>query len=242
MLNAMQLNVEFTQVRAPISGRISRYFVSVGNLINGGTTQSTLLTTIVSLDPIYCYFEADERSYLKDMRLLRGAERANGREGRQPAYVGLVDEEGFPHKGYIDFVDNRLDPNTGTITGRAVLPNPDLLLAPGLFARLRIAAGSKYKALMLPPEAIGSDLSQQFVFVVDDQNLVQYRKVTLGPLIDGWRVIRDGVQPEDWVIVKGVQRARTGAKVDPIKPAIPDAPSPPPSPSERTAQTAHGRR
>lgn len=242
MVNAMQLNVEFTQVRAPISGRISRYFVSVGNLIDGGTTQSTLLTTIVSLDPIYCYFEADERSYLKDMRLLRGGERSNGREARPPASVGLVDEEGFPHKGYLDFVDNRLDPNTGTITGRVVLPNPDLLLAPGLFARLRIAAGSKYKALMLPPEAPGSDLSQQFVFVVDDQNLVQYRKVTLGPLIDGVRVIRDGVQPEDWVIVKGVQRARTGAKVDPIKQAIPDAPSPPPPPSERTAQTAHGRR
>src|SRR5215813_9901607 len=192
MVNAAQLNIEFTQVRAPISGRISRYFVSIGNLINGGTTvQSTLLTTIVSLDPIYCYFEADERAYLKDMRLLRG-ERSNGREGRQPAYVGLTDEEGFPHQGYIDFMDNRLDPKTGTITGRVVLPNPDLLLAPGLFARVRLPAGSKYRALLLPPEAVGSDLSQQFVFVVDDQNLVQYRKVTLGPIIDGLRVIRDG--------------------------------------------------
>lgn len=241
-VNAAQLNVDFTQVRAPINGRISRYFISVGNLINGGTTQSTLLTTIVSLDPIYCYFEADERSYLKDMRLLRGGERPNGREGRQPAYVGLVDEEGFPHKGYIDFVDNRLDPNTGTITGRAVLPNPDLLLAPGLFARLRIAASSKYKALLLPPEAIGSDLSQQFVFVVDDQNLAQYRKVTVGPIIDGWRVVRDGLQPEDWVIVKGVQRARTGARVDPIKQAMSEAPpSPPPTP-ERSAQKANGGR
>jgi RND family efflux transporter MFP subunit len=256
MVNAVQLNVEFTQVRAPINGRISRYFVSIGNLINGGTTQSTLLTTIVSLDPIYCYFEADERSYLKDTRLTRGGERTNGREGRQPAYVGLADEEAFPHKGYIDFMDNRLDPKTGTITGRAVLPNPDLLLAPGLFARLRIPAGSKYKALLLPPEAVGSDLSQQFVFVVDDQNLVQYRKVTLGPIVDGLRVIRDGLQPEDWVIVKGVQRAKTGAKVDPIKQAIADS-QPPPSPTpestsqkpertaqkpERTAQKSNGGR
>ncbi len=206
MVNAAQLNIEFTQVRAPINGRISRYFVSIGNLISGGTTvQSTLLTTIVSLDPIYCYFEADERSYLKAMRLLHGGERTN-------------------------------------ITGRVVLPNPDLLLASGLFARVRIPVGSKYKALLLPPEAVGSDLSQQFVFVVDDQNLVQYRKVTLGPIIDGLRVVRDGVQPEDWVIVKGVQRAKTGAKVDPIKQAIPDAqPALPPTP-ERTAQKPHGGR
>ena len=139
-------------------------------------------------------------------------------------------------------MDNRLDPNTGTITGRVVLPNPALLLAPGLFARLRIAASSTYKALMLPPEAIGSDLSQQFVFVVNDQNMVQYRQVTVGPIIDGWRVVRDGLQPEDWVIVKGVQRARTGARVDPIKPAIPD-PLPPPSPTpERSAQKSHGGR
>src|SRR5215510_2432944 len=218
-VNAAQLNIEFTQVRAPINGRISRNLVSVGNLINGGTTgQSTLLTTIVSLDPIYCYFEADERSYLKDLRLLRNGDRATGREGRPPVYVALTDEEGFPHKGYVDFVDNRLDPQTGTITGRAVLPNPDLFLAPGLFARVRIPASSKYKALMLPPEAVGSDLSQQFVFVVDNQNLVQYRKVTLGPIIDGLRVIRDGLQRDDWVIVKGIQRAKTGAKVDPIKP------------------------
>jgi RND family efflux transporter MFP subunit len=243
MVNVAQLNIEFTQVRAPINGRISRYFVSIGNLISGGTTvQSTLLTTIVSLDPIYCYFEADERSYLKAMRLLHGGERTNGREGRPPAYVGLADEEAFPHQGYIDFMDNRLDAKTGTITGRVVLPNPDLLLASGLFARVRIPVGSKYKALLLPPEAVGSDLSQQFVFVVDDQNLVQYRKVTLGPIIDGLRVVRDGVQPEDWVIVKGVQRAKTGAKVDPIKQAIPDAqPALPPTP-ERTAQKPHGGR
>jgi RND family efflux transporter MFP subunit len=242
MVNAAQLNVEFTQVRAPISGRISRNLVSVGNLINGGTTQSTLLTTIVSLDPIYCYFEADERSYLKGIRQLRNGDHANGRGGKQPVYVGLADEENFPHQGSIDFVDNRLDQSTGTITARAVLPNADLLLAPGLFARLRIPAGSKYKTLMLPPEALGSDLSQQFVFVVDDQNLVQYRKVTPGPLIDGLRVIRDGIQPEDWVIVKGVQRARTGAKVDPIKQDSAGAQPSPAAESERTAQKSNSGR
>src|SRR5919199_986420 len=226
--------------RAPISGRISRNLVSVGNLINGGSTQSTLLTTIVSLDPIYCYFEADERSYLKSIRQSRNGDRANGRAGKQPVYVALADEEGFPHQGSIDFVDNRLDQNTGTITVRAVLPNPDLLLTPGLFARVRVPAGDKYKALMLPPEAVGSDLSQQFVFVVDDQNLAQYRKVTPGPMIDGLRVIRDGLQPDDWVIVKGVQRAKTGAKVEPIKQDSAGAlPSPPAAP-ERTAQKSNG--
>src|SRR5215472_10741646 len=151
MVNAAQLNVEFTQVRAPISGRISRNLVSVGNLINGGTTQSTVLTTIVSLDPIYCYFEADERSFLRGIRQSRNGDRANGRTSKQPVYVALADEEGFPHQGSIDFVDNRLDQNTGTITVRAVLPNSDLLLTPGLFARVRVSAGDKYKALMLPP-------------------------------------------------------------------------------------------
>jgi RND family efflux transporter MFP subunit len=242
MVNAAQLNVEFTQVRAPISGRISRNLVSVGNLINGGTTQSTLLTTIVSLDPIYCYFEADERSYLKGIRQLRNGDRTNGRASKQPVYVALADEENFPHQGSIDFLDNRLDQNTGTITARAVLPNPDLLLAPGLFARVRMPAGDKYKALMLPPEAVGSDLSQQFVFVVDAQNLAQYRKVTPGPIIDGLRVIRDGLQPDDWVIVKGVQRAKTGAKVDPIKQDSAGAPSSPPAAAERTAQKSNGGR
>ena len=242
MVNAAQLNVEFTQVRAPISGRISRNLVSVGNLINGGTTQSTLLTTIVSLDPIYCYFEADERSFLRGIRQARNGDRANGRAGKQPIYVALADEEGFPHQGSIDFVDNRLDQNTGTITVRAVLPNADLLLTPGLFARVRVPSGDKYRALMLPPEAVASDLSQQFVFVVDAQNLAQYRKVTPGPIIDGLRIIRDGLQPDDWVIVKGVQRAKTGAKVDPIKQDSTGTPSPPPAAPERTAQKSNGGR
>src|SRR5215470_9742696 len=149
MVNAAQRNVEFTQVRAPISGRISRNLVSVGNLINGGTTQSTVLTTIVSLDPIYCYFEADERSFLRGIRQSRNGDRANGRAGKQPVYVALADEEGFPRQGSIDFVDNRLDQNTGTITVRALLPNADLLLTPGLFARVRVPSGDKYQALML---------------------------------------------------------------------------------------------
>lgn len=210
-----RLNVEFTQVRAPISGRISREFVTEGNLVNGGTAESTLLTRIVSLDPIYGYFDVDERSYLKYARLARNRTRAGSLEVNIAVALGLVDEQGFPHQGQLDFIDNRLDPNTGTMTGRAIFPNPNLTLVPGLFARLRLPGSDTYKALLLPDEAIGSDQTQRLAFVVNDQNTVEYRKLELGPMIDGLRVVRDGLKPEDWVIVNGVQRVRTGAKVDP---------------------------
>ena len=214
-VEAAQLNVEFTQVRAPISGRISREFVTVGNLINGGTADSTLLTRIVSLDPIYCYFDVDERSYLKYSRLWRESSRSGPREAKIPVNLGLADETGFPHQGHLDFIDNRLDPNTGTMTGRAIFSNADLTLFPGLFARIRLPGSSRYEALLLPDEAIGTDQTQRFAFVVNDQHTVEYRKVTLGPIIGGLRVIRDGLKPEDWVIVNGVQRVRTGARVNP---------------------------
>ncbi|MGH7207446.1 MAG: efflux RND transporter periplasmic adaptor subunit [Nitrospiraceae bacterium] len=220
-VDAAKLNVEFTRITAPITGRISRKLVTEGNLIAGGTAQSTLLTTIVSLDPIHCYIEADERAYLKYARLSREGKRPSSREARNPAYLALADETGFPHKGYIDFVDNRLDPNTGTMTGRAIFPNPELTLTPGLFARVRIPGSGKYEALMIPDEAIGTDLSQKFVFVVNDQNLVEYRAVQLGTIINGLRVIREGLKPEDWVIVKGIQRARANIKVDPERQEIP---------------------
>lgn len=220
-VEAARLNVEFTQVRAPISGRISRQLVTDGNLVNGGAAQSTLLTTIVSLDPIYGYFEVDERSYLKYSRLWRNGTRAGSREGKIPVNLGLADETGFPHQGHLDFLENRIDPNTGTMTGRAIFPNPNLRLIPGLFARIRLPSSSQYEALLIPDETIGTDQSQRFAFVVNDENTVEYRKVDLGPMIDGLRVIRVGVKPEDWVIVNGVQRVRAGAKVDPRKQGIP---------------------
>jgi RND family efflux transporter MFP subunit len=220
-VDAAQLNVEFTQVRAPISGRISREFVTVGNLINGGTADSTLLTRIVSLDPIYCYFDVDERAYLKYSRLWRNGQQSGSREVKIPVYLGLADETGFPHQGQLDFIDNRLDPNTGTMTGRAVFPNPDQALISGLFARTRLPGSNQYEALMIPDGAIGSDQTQRFAFVVNDQHTVEYRRVELGPIINGLRVILDGLKPEDWVIVNGVQRVRTGAKIDPQPQAIP---------------------
>jgi RND family efflux transporter MFP subunit len=216
---AAKLNVEFTRVTAPISGRISRKLVTEGNLINGGTG-GTLLTTIVSLDPIYCYAEADEQSFLKYTRLAQEGKRPSSRQVRNPAYLALADETGFPHKGYIDFVDNQLDPSTGTIRGRAVFANPDLTLTPGLFARVRIPGSGRYKAILLPDEAIGSDQSQRFVMIVNDENTAEYRKIELGPMVNGLRIIREGLNPEDWVVVKGVQRVRPGVKVDPQREKI----------------------
>jgi RND family efflux transporter MFP subunit len=220
-VEAARLNVEFTQVRAPISGRISRHLVTEGNLINGGTADSTLLTRIVSLNPIYGYFDVDEGAYLKYARLWRNGQRAGPREVHIPVELGLADETGFPHQGRLDFIDNRLDPNTGTMTGRAIFPNPDLGLLPGLFTRVRLPGSSQYEALMLPDEAIGTDQTQRFAFVVNDQHTVEYRKVALGPIIDGLRVIRDGLKPGEWVVVNGVQRVRAGAQVDPQPQVIP---------------------
>jgi RND family efflux transporter MFP subunit len=220
-VEAARLNVEFTQVKAPISGRISRHLVTEGNLINGGTADSTLLTRVVSLDPLYGYFDVDERAFLRYTRLWRNGTRPGSREVNIPVDLGLADETGFPHRGHLDFIDNRLDPNTGTMTGRAVIPNPDLTLTPGLFARIRLPSSGRYEALLLPDEAIGSDQTQRFAFVVNDQNTVEYRKVELGPIIDGLRVVRDGLKPEEWVVVNGVQRVRAGVTVDSQRQAIP---------------------
>ncbi len=218
-VNAAKLNVEFTQVRAPISGLISRKNVTEGNLINGGTG-GTLLTTIVSLDPIYCYFEADEQSYLRYTNLEQEGMKPDSRTGENPAYMELSNETGYPHKGYIDFIDNRLDPNTGTIRGRGVFPNPGNTLTPGLFARMKITGSGQYKAVLVPDEAVGSDQSQKFVLVVNPEDTVEYRQVTLGPRVNGLRVVRKGVGPEDRIIVNGLQRAMPGMKVSPVEEEI----------------------
>lgn len=218
-VNAAKLNVEFTQVRAPIAGLISRKYVTEGNLIDGGTG-GTLLTTIVSLDPIYCYFEADEQSFLRYNNLEKDGLGPGNREGGSPAYMELSNETGYPHKGYIDFIDNRLDPSTGTIRGRGVFPNPDNKLTPGLFARMKITGSGQYEAMLVPDEAVGSDQSQKFVMIVNPENTVEYRQVTLGPLVNGLRVVRQGVTPQDRIIVKGLQRVMPGAKVDPVEEPI----------------------
>lgn len=214
-VEAARLNVEFTHVTSPITGRISRIFVTQGNLINGSAAQATLLTTVVSLDPIYCYFDTDERTYLKYARLAQEGRRPNAPEARIPLYLGLADEQGFPHKGHIDFVDNRLDPNTGTMRARGVFPNQDLMLTPGMFARVRVPGSDILKALLVPDEAIGSDQTQKFVYVVNDQNVVDRHLVQLGPTEEGLRVIRSGLAATERVVINGIQRVRPGITVNP---------------------------
>jgi RND family efflux transporter MFP subunit len=191
-VDAARLDVEYTSITAPVSGRASRKLVTEGNLINGGVgTQGTLLTTIVSLDPLHAYFEANERAYLKYVRLAKSGARPSSRDVRNPVFVGAADEQGFPHQGYMDFVDNQIDRGTGTIQGRAVVPNPDGLLAPGLFVRLRLIGSGTYRALLIPDEAVQSDQANKFVWLVDDQNTVRYRPVKIGTLHEGFRVVTE---------------------------------------------------
>ncbi len=217
-LDQAKLDVEFTEVRAPIDGRTSNYVVTVGNLITGGSSgggQSTLLTTIVSLDPIHCYIEASEQDYLKYTRLAAAGRRPSSRDTANPVRVALGDETDFRHEGTMDFVDNRIDPFTATVRGRAVLNNPDGLLTPGQFVRLRLIGETKPGAVLVPDEAIGTDQSNRIVYVVDNENLVTLRTVTIGRLIDGLRVIRSGIDGSEEIVVNGLQRVRLGAPITP---------------------------
>jgi RND family efflux transporter MFP subunit len=215
-LKAAQLNIEFTHVVAPLAGRVSRHLVSVGNLVQGSDNGGgTLLTSIVSLDPIYIYFDMDEATYLKYNRLYFEGKRPSSRENPNPVQVTLSGETKPSHDGKVDFLDNRIDVSTGTLRARAVIPNKDFSVLPGQFGRVRLIASAPYQALLLPDTAIATDQSRKIVFVVRDDDTVEARPVVLGPLDDGLRVIREGLKPEDRVIVNGIQRARVGAKVSP---------------------------
>ena len=216
VMESAKLNLEFTEVRSPIDGRTSRAFVTQGNLVSGGLlgAGATLLTTVVSLDPLYCYADADERAILKYLQLRREGSRVSARDEQIPAEMGLADETGFPHKGFIDFVDNRVDPNTGTLRGRGVFPNEDHSLSPGFFARMRLPGSGKYAALLIPDRALGSDQAQKFVYVVSAEKKVEFRPVTAGPIIDGLRVVKTGLKPGESIIVEGLLRVRPGVVVD----------------------------
>ena len=219
-VRSAELDVEFTQIRAPITGRISRKLISEGNYITGGSGSGTLLTTIVSTDPIYFYFDISEADFLKYKRLFEQGKRPSSRETANPIEVGLQGDTGFPIKGQMNFVDNRIDSATGSLRERATFQNPDGILLPGLFARARVIGSGEYNAILLPDAAIATDQSNRFVFVVADDGAVSAKPVTLGPIIEGLRVIRTGVTPTDWVIVNGVQRARKGIKVKAEKTVI----------------------
>jgi RND family efflux transporter MFP subunit len=205
-----ELNLGYTQVRAPIAGRISSHYVTVGNLISGGTADSTLLTNIVSLDPIHFVFDADEQAFLKYSRLAQEGRRQSSREVKNPVYVALADETGYPHKGHMDFVDNRLDPNTGTMRARAIFRNPDRILAPGLFGRLRLPGSGVHRTVLIPDEAIGTDLAEKFVLVVGPGNKVRRQPIEIGPRSHGLRIVRKGLQGDEQIIVRGLQRVRPG--------------------------------
>lgn len=215
-LDSANLNLEFTEIRSPINGRVSRAFVTEGNLVSGGSggAGATMLTTVVSQDPLYCYVDVDERAVLKYLRLRREGRRVSALDAQIPMEVALDDETDFPRKGYVDFVDNKIDPTTGTLRCRGVIPNPERTLGPGFFARFRLPGSGKYSALLLPDRALGSDQSQKFVYVIDAENKVEFRPVTIGPIVDGLRVVTAGLKPGEQVIVEGLLRVRPGVVVD----------------------------
>jgi RND family efflux transporter MFP subunit len=204
-----RLNLDWTTVRAPISGRVGRAEITAGNLVQSGPPSPSLLTTIVSLDPIYVYFETDEQAYLKYV----GANGARRGAGARTVQIGLANETGFPHDATLDFVDNRVDRAAGTMRVRAVLRNPNRLFAPGLFARVRIAGGERREATMVQDQAIGTDQDRKFVLVLKPDSTVEYRAVTLGRVVEGLRVVQSGLKPGESVVINGLLRVRPGMKV-----------------------------
>jgi multidrug efflux system membrane fusion protein len=220
-LKQAQLNVEYTKVVAPIDGRVSRHLVTVGNLVQGSESGATLLTSIVSLTPIYVYFDTDEATYVRNSRLWFEGKRPSSRDTPNPVQITLVGETRPSREGKMDFLDNRLDIGTGTLRSRAIVDNRDLSILPGQFARVRVVASGAYDALMVPDAAVANDQSRKIVMVVKPDDTVEARPVTLGPLDDGLRVIKEGLKPDDRVIVDGLQRARVGAKVAPKMAAAP---------------------
>jgi len=210
-LRLAKLNLEWTVVRAPITGRVSRAEVTSGNLVQAGPPAATLLTTIVSMDPMYVYFDGDEQAFLKYMQVRPTATGARGL-GRT-VYVGLASEAGFPHEGTVDFVDNQVDRSAGTIRIRAVMPNKSLLFTPGLFARVRLVDGNRRDATLIQDRAIGTDQDRKFVLVLNGDNTLAYRPITIGRLVDGLRLVDSGLKPGERVVVNGQMRVRPGMKV-----------------------------
>ncbi|HEX9073387.1 MAG TPA: efflux RND transporter periplasmic adaptor subunit [Pseudolabrys sp.] len=233
-----ELDMEFTELRAPVNGRIGDRRVSPGNLVTGGTGgNTTMLATIVSTDPIYFEFTFDEASYLRYERLANKGQDVASRNASVPIALKLIDESDFGHKGRMDFVDNVIDRSTGTIRGRAVLENSNDVFAPGMFARVRVPATAPYEAMLVPDAAIGTEQARRFVIVIDEQDTARPKYVTLGQLTpDNLRVIKEGIGPDDRVVVSGLMQARPGQKVRPeeqgAKPAGPASAGGPPQQSK----------
>jgi RND family efflux transporter MFP subunit len=211
-LEAAQLNLGFTDIKAPVTGRIGREQVTIGNLVQA---DSTLLTTLVSVDPIYAYFNVDERSVLKYRELVREGKLAEPMNFAVPVYLQLENEKGFPHQGTIDFINNQFDPSTGTLQIRGIFPNANGFLVPGSFVRVRVAGSPRYPAILVTDRAIGSDQGQKFALIVGINNTVELRPLELGPVVDGLRVVRKGLTGNENVIINGLVNARPGSKVNP---------------------------
>jgi RND family efflux transporter MFP subunit len=235
-LDNAALQLSFTKVRAPFDGRASRAEVTRGNLVTGGNNGGTLLSTIVSVDPIYVYFEGDENAYLRYNELARQGQRQSSRDARNPVRVGLANEQGFPHEGYMDFVDNQLDVHTGTIRARAVLENKQSLFTPGMFARVQLLGSGEYDAILIEDRAVGTDQSQSFVLVLVADNKLEYRAIQPGRIVDGLRIVRQGLKPDDVVVVSGLQRVKPGAQV---KPNMTTMGAPAADPTATAAAAAH---
>ena len=211
-VDAAALDLSFTQVRAPISGLVGRAEITAGNLVAAG---QTLLTTVVSIDPIYVSFDGDEQVYLKYVGMALRGERESSRTAQNPVWAGLADEQGHPHEGHMVFLDNELDPATGTIHARGLFANKDRRFTPGMFARVKLIGSGEYNALLINDSAVGTDQSIKFVLKVGAGNKVEYAPVKLGPLVDGLRVVREGLKADDVILVKGLQQVRPGMPVSP---------------------------
>jgi RND family efflux transporter MFP subunit len=222
LVASRELDLGYTKVRAPVSGRVSRYVVTVGNLIQSGDQSGgTLLTTIVSVDPMYAYFDVDEHTALRVRKLVREGKSDSPRDGGFPVSLGLANEAGYPHQGTINFVDNQVNPRTGTIRVRGTFPNSEQVLLPGLFARVRTPIGRPHRALLVSDRALDTDQGHKIIYVANEKNEVVSRPVRLGLLQDGLREITDGLKPGERVIINGLQQIRPGITVEPKSEAMP---------------------
>lgn len=234
-LKTAQLDLDYALVESPIDGRIGASNLRVGNLVEPGA----LLTTVVALDPMFVYFDGDESVYLKYGALSRNGERPSSRDARNPVQIGLADEDGYPHEGYMDFVDNQLDANTGTIRGRAVVPNPDGRFTPGLFARVRLIGSGQRKALLIHDVAVLTDQDRRYVYVVGADNKAMRRDVTLGERVDGLRIVTSGLKPGERVVVNGVRKIFfPGMGVKPFVVPMDKPDTAPPAPPQDAKQAA----
>src|SRR5216683_6157596 len=220
-LETSRLYLQWTEVRAPITGRVSRMNVTVGNLVNGGSGQATALTTIVSIDPLYCYINVPESAALRYQELALQEQKSNVAGARIGCFLQLENETNFPHQGVIDFVDNQVDVNTGTVQIRCVFGNPTTIMTPGLFTLTRIPASGRYQALLIPDAAVNTDQNERYLLIVGANDIVQQRPVKLGALFGNLRSVTGGLKPGEWVIVNGILSAMPGAKVNPHEVPVP---------------------